>query len=88
LTDPSTGVSASITDAPFTVVEPAAENQSALTQLPAIVQDALEHPGMNTVVLILIVVFLLALAAAAIILIRRRVRTKRAAVVPASDHAV
>lgn len=94
LSDPSTGAAASIADVPFTVAEPVAPSQSVVAALPAIVQDAMEHPGLNTLVIILIIVALLALAAAAILLIRRRAKRKCSAAPtaespePASDQIV
>ncbi len=54
LSDASTGASADITDVPFTVVPPATQTQTPLAPLPAIVQDAIDHPGLNTLILMLI----------------------------------
>jgi hypothetical protein len=75
LTDAATGVSASITDVPFTVVEAVVEAPSLIAQLPGIFQDAIEKPGLNTVILILVILVILA-AVVAVILALRRLRKK------------
>lgn len=71
LTDPATGVSSSITDVPFTVVQPEAQAQSPLVRLPEIVQDAVTNPGILTLLLVLIGLFILAGLAVGILAFRR-----------------
>jgi hypothetical protein len=84
LADVATGASASITDVPFTVLPPNGPTVSALTELPAIVQDAIERPGWVTVLLVLLVASLLALVTAAVVLIRR---SRKGVFAPASAAA-
>jgi hypothetical protein len=78
LTDPLTGVSASITDVPFTVVLPPSQSDSPVTQLPAIFQDAVANPGILTLILVAIGLFIAAALTLGIIAFRRlraKVRT-------------
>ena len=71
LTDPLTGVSASIIDAPFTVVLPSSDSQSPLTSLPAIFQDAVDNPGILTFVLVLIGLLIVAVVVVGYLAFRR-----------------
>jgi hypothetical protein len=79
LMDLSTGVTATITDNPITVVDPPGSRQSPSEQLPAIVQASLGYPGASTIVLAIATVSAIMLVLATVLLVRRRARNKRAA---------
>jgi hypothetical protein len=86
LADPSTGVTASITDVPFTVVDPPTEIQSAVAQLPAIVQDVIEKPLLRTLILVLAALLVLGLALVVTLRIRRWAKKRAAALAVSTEN--